>query len=159
MAHEEAKIVRWHLYFKERDHVLPDERKRTWTSESMSKGLDSNVLIHSHRETWNAEVTWDACFKAYLQIGLTLCTAWVNVSSKDEIRTFWMHTIQSINTFLTENSVMTHFLKMKATIAKISNHRMIWVSLNLHPMETFNDRSHSNILCWRTSWYPPRPEQ
>jgi len=30
---------------------------------------------------------------------------------------------------------------------------------HLHPMEMFNDQSHSNIMCWRTSWYPPRPEQ
>jgi hypothetical protein len=73
MAYEEAEIVRWHLSVKERDHVLPYQRKRTWMSVSLSKGLDSNVLIHSQRETWNAEVMWDACFKAYLEIGLTLC--------------------------------------------------------------------------------------
>ena len=28
MAHEEAEIVRWHLSFKERDHVLPDGTRR-----------------------------------------------------------------------------------------------------------------------------------
>jgi len=160
MAHEEAEIVRWHLSFKDQDHVLSDGIRRcqnrevalvlqraklrtTWSrkknlSESLSKGLDNNVLIHSHCKTWNAEVMWDACFKAYLQIGLTLCTAWVNVSSKDEIRTFWMHAIQSINTFLTENSVMTHFLKMKATILKISNHWMIGVTYILRKWSMIN---------------------
>ena len=73
MAHKEAKIVRWHLSFREWDHVLPDLGSITGMSESPSKWLDSNALIHRNCETWNAEITWDARFRAYLQMRPTLC--------------------------------------------------------------------------------------
>jgi hypothetical protein len=58
MAHEEVEIVRQHISFKERDHVLPDGTQRDRNREAAFK---TTYSLMAHEET--EVVRQHLCFK------------------------------------------------------------------------------------------------
>ena len=53
MAHEEPKIVRQHLGFKERDHVLPDGTRRDQNcgASTCASKNETRYSLMAHKET------------------------------------------------------------------------------------------------------------
>jgi hypothetical protein len=62
MAHKEAEMVRWHLSFKERDHVLPDGTRRGRNGEvALVVQRDITYILMAHEEA--EMVRWHLSFK------------------------------------------------------------------------------------------------